>query len=215
LRVPGAERVVMIGAGGHARVCLEALRESGHDVVAAVSRDGKAVAGLEVAYCGLEADLAEVVERLAARAGFVAIGSNADRAAAADRWAQLTRLPLATAVSEHAVVSRSVELGEGTALLPGAVVNAATVLGRGVIVNTNASVDHDNRIGDFSHVAPGVAIGGGVTIGARALIGLGARVIPGITIGDDAVVGAGAVVVRDVAPGVVVVGNPARPLVRK
>lgn len=47
-------------------------------------------------------------------------------------------------------------------------------------------------------------------IGHGASLGAGAVVLPGVTIGAGAMVGAGAVVTRDVAPGSVVVGNPAR-----
>lgn len=52
--------------------------------------------------------------------------------------------------------------------------------------------------------------GGSPTIGDRVRIGAGAIVIGPITIGDDAVIGAGAVVVKDVPPGAVVGGVPAR-----
>jgi acetyltransferase-like isoleucine patch superfamily enzyme len=50
-----------------------------------------------------------------------------------------------------------------------------------------------------------------VRIGNGVHIGMGARILPGVTIGDEAVIGAGAVVTRDVAPGVTVMGVPARP----
>jgi UDP-2-acetamido-3-amino-2,3-dideoxy-glucuronate N-acetyltransferase len=44
----------------------------------------------------------------------------------------------------------------------------------------------------------------------RAAVGSGATILGGVRIGAGALVGAGAVVTRDVAPGEVVVGNPAR-----
>jgi acetyltransferase-like isoleucine patch superfamily enzyme len=43
-----------------------------------------------------------------------------------------------------------------------------------------------------------------------ASIGSNATILCGVTVGEDAIVGAGSVVVRDVPPGVVVAGNPAR-----
>ncbi|MDT7582357.1 MAG: hypothetical protein QOK35_3673, partial [Pseudonocardiales bacterium] len=52
----------------------------------------------------------------------------------------------------------------------------------------------------------------GPTIRRGARVGAGAVLCPGVEIGEEAFVGAGAVVVRDVPPGVVVVGNPARVL---
>jgi acetyltransferase-like isoleucine patch superfamily enzyme len=49
-----------------------------------------------------------------------------------------------------------------------------------------------------------------VRVCAGAALGVGAAVLPGVTIGARAVVGPGSVVTRDVAPGVAVLGNPAR-----
>jgi acetyltransferase-like isoleucine patch superfamily enzyme len=51
-----------------------------------------------------------------------------------------------------------------------------------------------------------------VVIEDYAWIGTGAMILPGVHIGRGAVVGARAVVSKSVAPGSIVVGNPARPL---
>jgi serine O-acetyltransferase len=70
-------------------------------------------------------------------------------------------------------------------------------IGRDCLFTQQVTVGYDDR-------------GGSPIIGDRVRIGAGAIVIGPITIGDDAVIGAGAVVVKDVPPGAVVGGVPAR-----
>ena len=105
------------------------------------------------------------------------------------------------------------------------------MLGRRVTIEARAHIDPDFpwliRIGDETVVSFGVTIlahdastrrplgytrVAPVAVGRRVFIGANAIILPGVTIGDDAIVGAGSVVSRDVAPGTVVAGNPARPL---
>jgi acetyltransferase EpsM len=57
---------------------------------------------------------------------------------------------------------------------------------------------------------PGVHLSGNVTIGEGVLLGTGAVVLPGVKIGAWSKIGAGAVVTKDVKPGSVMVGTPAR-----
>jgi UDP-perosamine 4-acetyltransferase len=207
-------RVLVVGAGGHARVCLEALADDpDNKLLGCVSRDGTGLDGLPVPVLGADDDLESIATEMKATHAFVAVGDNHLRATLTRRCLD-AGLHLVTATSHFAHVSPTAQIGGGVALLPGVVVNAAAVLQTGVVVNTNASVDHDCVVGEFAHLAPAVAVAGGVHVGAEALIGIGARVIPGITIGDRAIIGAGAVVVHDVPAGITVVGAPARPIKR-
>jgi sugar O-acyltransferase (sialic acid O-acetyltransferase NeuD family) len=111
-----------------------------------------------------------------------------------------------------AVISQSAHLGVGTQVLSQANISAGAILGEACIVNSNASVDHECQIGDGVHIAPGATLCGCVTVGNNSFIGAGSVILPRIKIGHGCTVGAGAVVTRNVPPGSIVVGNPAKPI---
>lgn len=108
-----------------------------------------------------------------------------------------------------------VSVGPGALFSPWTTLTSNIRIGAHFHCNLYSYVEHDCVIGDFVTFAPAVRCNGNVTIGDCAYIGSNAVIRQGITIGADAVIGAGAVVVRDVPAGATVVGNPARPIVRR
>lgn len=202
-------KAVILGAGGHAKVVIDILRESGTLELAGCLHQGgagHAVSGIPV--LGDDSLLPALLAG-GTRHIFVALGDNALRLRMIDYVLSLG-FTLLTAVSRHAVLSPSVEVGAGAAVMPGAVINADSLVGEGAIVNTGATVDHDCVLGRMSHVGPGSSLAGNVRIGAGSFLGTGTRVIPRIQIGEWSVTGAGAVVVADIPDRVLSVGVPAR-----
>ena len=201
------DAILMIGAGGHAKVCIELLRAGGSQVDYCIGSPGGADSCLGVPVLHGDDHLMKLRDR-GYELAFVAIGDNALRQRLADA-ARGQGFDLANAVSPDATVSPSAMLGSGIAIMAGAVINADTVIGDLAIINTLASVDHDGHIGTAAHIAPHVALAGNVTVGDRAFLGVGCVVIPGITVGSDAIAGAGSAIISDVASGSRVVGVPA------
>lgn len=79
-------------------------------------------------------------------------------------------------------------------------------IGEGVMIAQNVTI-YDS---DAHEISGGRGVTLPVRIGDHVWIGLSAIILKGVTIGDGAVVAAGAVVTRDVPPGTLVAGNPAR-----
>ncbi len=192
--------VIIIGAGGHARVLLDALQLSACEVLGfvdpAFSKGSQGPGGLPI----LGGD--EALKDYAASAvqlvnGIGSIGPTTSRAAVYRRGKE-AGFSFARVVHPSAVVSVSATLREGVQIMAGCVVQSGADIGANSIVNTRASVDHDCKIGETVHIAPGVTLSGNVRVGDRAHIGTGAVVIQGISIGADSLVAAGAVVYRDV-----------------
>lgn len=143
----------------------------------------------------------------------IAIAASCTRQTLAEKC-NSANIPLIEARAASVVQMDEVIIGNGACLSPFVTLTSNIRIGRCFHGNIYSYVEHDCIIGDFVTFAPGAKVNGNVTIGDHAYIGSGAIIRQGVTIGDGAVVGMGAVVTRDVPPGVTVVGNPAKPLMK-
>ena len=205
------ERLILFGAGGHAKVVLEAFLAGCPAGAVVVLDDDPARAGTTLLGHSIRGGRQWLADNWPGVAVMPALGDNRRRDALISELTQIRR-PLRSVIHPAATVSPSARIGGGCLLAAGAIVNAEAALEDGVILNTGASVDHDCRIGRSAHIAPGARLCGTVRIGARALVGTSTAIIPGITVGEDAVIGAGSAVVRNVPAGETWAGAPARKL---
>lgn len=205
-------RLVIWGAGGHAKVVADIVRLQGRYVLAGFVDDVDPI-GTTGRYLGLPLWRGKRALQRAAVSNpthlLVALGNCEARLALAERAVE-SGLTLATAVHPSAVIASDVKMGPGSVVAAAAVICPGCRIGASVIVNTAASVDHDCVIDDGVHVCPGARLAGGVHVGYGAQIGIGASVVEKITIGAEAIIGAGAAVVSNVPARVVAVGVPAR-----
>lgn len=194
------KKLIIIGASGHGKVIADIAVKNGYEDIVFLDDDEnvKECAGFPVIGKTVEAKRMDGDK-------IVAIGNPKIRERIQEEVSGVITL-----IHPDAVISRRVEIGEGSVIMAGAVINTDVVIGKGCIINTGASVDHDCRIGDFAHISVGAHVAGTCEIGKKTWIGAGAIVSNNVNICGDCMIGAGAVVIKDINKPGTYVGVPAR-----
>lgn len=176
----------LIGAGGHAKVVLDALQKSQQPL-------------------GGIFDLVPQEEEIKGARALIAIGDNRLRQGISQQYRDVH---WATVIHPSALIHRTVSLGRGTYVGAGVIIQPDVRVGAHCIINTGAILEHDCVIQDYVHIAPRVTLTGAVTIEEGCLIGAGTTVIPQQMIGAWSVIGAGSTVVHAIPPNSKAWGNP-------
>ncbi len=188
------KEVIILGAGGHAKVIAESILKSGDEVIGFLD-DNEEIQGKEI-YLGRKVlgKISDVVN-YQHKYVIIGIGSNRVRKMFAEKYSNLNWY---TASQRSAIIAQDVVIGPGTAIMPGTVINPGTVIGRHAIIHTATTLDHDNMIGDYVHISPAKHLAGTVTVGENCWICTGVTIINNINIAPNNIVGAGAVVLHDI-----------------
>lgn len=199
------QKVILIGAGGHAKVISDIIAANG-DIVAGFYDDNLSK-GTILHNAPVLGRVSDIYIAEQGMQYIIAIGNNAVRKNLAERFSYL---PFYTAIHPCACLGFHVQVGAGSCVMPFAVLQADSVVGEHCILNTHSVLEHDSCLGNFVHLAPGSVLCGTVHIGEGCMIGAGAVVKNNITVAENCLIGAGATVVRNIISSGTYIGVPAK-----
>ncbi len=179
--------MLLIGAGGHAKVLCDALWAAGRTISAYVDRrpapwlEAKQIENDEMVLAFEAGDTFAI--------GFAGVAPEAleTRYELFEKYRR-KGLVAPPVVDPRAIVSPLSEILAGAQILAGAVVNSHARIGAAAIVNTRAVIEHDAKIGRGAHIAPGAIVLGGAEVGDFCMIGSGAVVLPANRVPDRTLV---------------------------
>lgn len=170
-----SNRIVIIGAGGHAKVVCDAILAQNEYVL-----NGFVDISIEVGTVVINGYqvLAHQsnLESLKSQVDFfiVAIGNNKVREQVYNFAKEI--LQPAIVIHPTAVIGSEVKIGAGSVVLANAVVNASAIIGENVIVNSRVVVDHDCHIENNIHLSIGTMVGSNSKIKSGYLSEIGQNI---------------------------------------
>ncbi|MFK8038661.1 MAG: acetyltransferase [Crocinitomicaceae bacterium] len=198
------KEIIIVGAGGHARVVIEIANLLGYVVkgIIDLNFDGQSEIILGVNVIGGVDKLKNISKDTNIA---IAIGDNKIRS----KYVLALKkegFSLPVLIHPAAIVSKTSVIGNGSLICAGVIITTEVKIGIGSIVNTGSIIDHESEIHDFVHVAPGVCIAGRTKIGRFTFIGIGSSIIDKIEIDENVSIGAGSTIVKNIPSNSKVVG---------
>jgi len=210
--------VLIIGAGGHAAVLVDILKQLNQEIIALVSPEKKLSHTVFDGILHLQNDddvLQYNPEKVTLINGIGSIPSDSKNAPLRTKLYQHFKVhgyQFSNVISPYAIISPYATIAEGVQVMANSVIQTGASIGENSIINTAAVIEHNCEIGSHNHIAPGVILSGNVRTEELVHIGTGANVIQGIKIEKNTVVGAGAVISKNVPSDSIV--YPARSSVK-
>lgn len=198
------ESIFLVGAGGHAKACIDVIEREGRFIVKGLTGLSHEVGSRIFDYPVLGTDEDLPILLRACPNALITVGQIKTPEPRIRLFDLIKKnsCALPVVVSPNAYVSPHAKLGSGTIVMHGAVVNAGAVVGRNCIINSQSLIEHDVVIADHCHIATAATINSGVCIGAGTFIGSNSSVRQCVNIGEYCLIGMGQQVLADCGPGV-------------
>lgn len=194
------KRILIYGAGGHAKTVISLLRLLDWDIAGIIDDGvdaGVLISGIPVLG---NADLLPKLRADGIDSAVNAVGGIGNFAVRWKIFGRLQKLDFSfpTLIHPSAFVEDTVTLADGIQVLAQSYISSESTVGFGTLINAAVVISHDGKIGKCVNLSPGALLAGEVTVEDFAQIGMGATVNLGVTVGTRARVGNSATVKADV-----------------
>jgi sugar O-acyltransferase (sialic acid O-acetyltransferase NeuD family) len=207
------KNIILIGAGGHCKVCIDIIEQIGQYNILGVHDANFLSIDNVLGYRVLGDDKLDLTRYeisnkvFAITFGFIN-GVN-KRKILFDKLFQYG-YNIDDIVSTRSYISKHAYIGYGATVMNGVIINPCATIGDNCIINSNALIEHDTTIGSHCHISTGAVINGSCELGNDIFVGSNSVVNNDITICDNVIIGSGSVVNRDILEPGTYVGNPVR-----
>jgi sugar O-acyltransferase (sialic acid O-acetyltransferase NeuD family) len=186
-------QLLLIGAGGHARACIEVIEQQGMYQIAGLvgMPEERRTQHLGYTVIATDRDLPELAKVY--QYALISVGQirSPNARMRLYRLAKDLGFKLPGIIAPTAHVSCHATIGMGSIVMHGAIVNAGAKVGDNCIINTRALVEHDATVEDNCHISTGAVLNGDVRVGSGSYVGSGSVIKEGILIGKTCLVGMG------------------------
>jgi len=189
-------KLILIGAGGHARACIDVIEQEGRYQIAGLIGTSEELGSSHCGYQVIGADQSLAQLRSHYQYALIGVGQIRSPVVRMRLFKQLLDLgfKLPVVVAPTAYVSPNAKIGQGSIVMHGAVVNAGAQVGDNCIINSRALIEHDVVVHDNCHVATGAILNGNVVLGEESFVGSGSIVRERLNVARGSLLSMGSII---------------------
>lgn len=182
------KKIILIGAGGHAKSCIDVIEYSGEYELTGLIDIKEKVGESLLGYPIIDSDenIAKYINNdtyFLITIGHLHKGSSEKRRKIFEKLKE-NGAKFATVISKDAYVSKNAKIGEGTIVMHNAFLNTGAEVGKNCIINNNAHLEHDVKVKDHCHISTATVLNGEVIIGEETFVGSHSTVVQCLNIKD-------------------------------
>ena len=192
------KKLILVGAGGHAKSCLEVIELTKKFKILGFVDNSKKGLFEKFKILGND-DYLKKIKNKSKIYIIITIGQIKNYKKRSNLFKKLQKFgfKIPVIISKSASVSKFSKIGNGTMVFNSVIINRSVEIGKNCIINSGALLEHDVKIGSNTHISTRAIINGNVKVGSNTFIGSGTIIKQGVSIGKNCIVGMGSIVKKN------------------
>ena len=198
------KKIILIGAGGHAKSCINLIKSSSkYNIVGLIEENKNKNKKKKILDCRILGNKEHLIylKKKGVKYCGIAIGQIKSPVPRINFYDFLKKIGfiIPKIISIRSTCSNYSHIEDGTYVFDNTYIGPEVFIGRNCIINTGSIIEHDSKVGDNCHISTGAILNGGVIVKKNTFIGSGTYIKQGVVVGENCMIGMGLVIKKDVS----------------